>query len=133
MRRSRLKRGCIKRRRLFRSVPVRRVVRALLAASLLIAALFAAHARASAQTAGTSSLMSTPAGWPSTGAVTGFTGLALDPLAIYLNPAGLAAQDERSLLVRHIYRAALHVHLIFCQGEVLEARRAPRQHEAGDE
>jgi len=101
MRRSRLKRGCIKRRRLFRSVPVRRVVRALLAASLLIAALFAAHARASAQTAGTSSLMSTPAGWPSTGAVTGFTGLALDPLAIYLNPAGLAAQDERSLLVHH--------------------------------
>ena len=89
------------RRRLFRSFPTRRVIRALLAASLLLAAFFATRARASAQTAGTSNLMSTPAGWPSTGAVTGFTGLALDPLAIYMNPAGLAAQDERSLLVHH--------------------------------
>ncbi|HYR53197.1 MAG TPA: hypothetical protein VET83_11385 [Candidatus Dormibacteraeota bacterium] len=97
--RSRLQRGCVTRRRLFRNFPTRRVVRALLAASLLVAAFFASRARA--QTAGTSSLMSTPAGWPSTGAVTGYTGLALDPLAIYVNPAGLAAQDERSLFVHH--------------------------------
>jgi len=77
------------------------LVRALCAASLLLAALFATRARASGQTAGTSNLMSTPAGWPSTGAASGFTGTALDPLAIYVNPAGLAAQDERSLLVHH--------------------------------
>jgi tetratricopeptide (TPR) repeat protein len=79
----------------------RRVVRALCAASLLLAALFATRARASGQSGGTSNLMSTPAGWPSTGAASGFTGTALDPLAIYVNPAGLAAQDERSLLVHH--------------------------------
>jgi len=89
------------RRRIFRRVPVRRVIRALLAASLLLAAFFGTRARASGQTAGTANLLSTPAGWPSTGASSGFTGVALDPLAIYMNPAGLAAQDERSLLVHH--------------------------------
>lgn len=81
--------------------PLRRVVRALLAGSLLLAAFFGARGRASGQTAGTANLLSTPSGWPSTGAVGGFTGTALDPLAIYMNPAGLATQDERSLLVHH--------------------------------
>ena len=79
----------------------RRVVRALLAGSLLLAAVFGTLARASGQTAGTANLMSTPAGWPTTGAASGFTGTALDPLAIYVNPAGLATQDERSLLIHH--------------------------------
>ena len=76
-----------------------RILRALLASSLLLAAFFGT--RAHAQTAGTSNLLATPAGWPSTGAASGFTGMALDPLAIYMNPAGLATQDERSLLVHH--------------------------------
>jgi len=52
-RRSRFKRGCVVRRRIFRRVPVRRVIRALLAASLLLAAFFGTRARASGQTAGT--------------------------------------------------------------------------------
>ena len=81
--------------------PMRRVIRALLASSLLLAAFFGTRAHASGQTAGTSNLLASPAGWPSTGAASGFTGLALDPMAIYMNPAGLAAQDERSLLVHH--------------------------------
>jgi len=34
-------------------------------------------------------------------AASGFTALGLDPTAIYWNPAGLAMQDERSLLVQH--------------------------------
>jgi len=106
-RRSRFKRGCVVRRRIFRRVPVRRVIRALLAASLLLAAFFGTRARASGQTAGTANLLSTPAGWPSTGASSGFTGVALDPLAIYMNPAGLAAQDERSLLVPSRHAAVL--------------------------
>jgi tetratricopeptide (TPR) repeat protein len=80
---------------------MRRMVRALVASSLLLAAFFGTRAHASGQTAGTANLLSTPAGWPTTGAASGFTGLALDPLAIYMNPAGLAAQDERSLLVHH--------------------------------
>ena len=80
---------------------MRRVIRALLASSLLLAAFFGTRAHASGQTAGTSNLLASPAGWPSTGAASGFTGLALDPMAIYMNPAGLAAQDERSLLVHH--------------------------------
>jgi tetratricopeptide (TPR) repeat protein len=101
MTRSRIRRDCAARRRWLRRVPVRRLIRALCAASLLLAALFATRARASGQTAGTTNLMSTPAGWPSTGAASGFTGIAQDPLAIYMNPAGLGAQDERSLLVHH--------------------------------
>ncbi len=84
-----------------RRASIRRMVRALVASSLLLAAFFGTRAHASGQTAGTANLLSTPAGWPSTGAASGFTGLALDPLAIYMNPAGLAAQDERSLLVHH--------------------------------
>ena len=93
--------GRILRRHFLRRTNVRRLIRALCAASLLLAAFFGTRARASGQTAGTSNLLSTPAGWPSTGAASGFTGVALDPLAIYMNPAGLAAQDERSLLVHH--------------------------------
>ena len=84
-----------------RRIPGRRVARALIAGSLFLAALFGARARASGQTAGTSNLLSTPAGWPTTGTASGFTGTAQDPMAIYVNPAGLAAQDERSLLLHH--------------------------------
>ena len=68
----------------------------------LVALLAAAWVRpAAAQSAGTTNLLSSPATWPTTGAVSGTTALALDPTAIYLNPAGLATQDERSLLVQH--------------------------------
>lgn len=56
---------------------------------------------AAAQSAGTTNLLSSPATWPTTGAISGTTALGLDPTAIYLNPAGLATQDERSLLVQH--------------------------------
>jgi len=56
---------------------------------------------AAGQSAGTTNLLSSPAVWPTTGAVSGTTALALDPTAIYLNPAGLATQDERSLLIQH--------------------------------
>jgi len=101
MRRRRFKRGRVVRRHILRSLPMRRVIRALVASSLLLAAFFGTRAHASGQTAGTANLLATPAGWPSTGAASGFTGLALDPLAIYVNPAGLATQDERSLLVHH--------------------------------
>jgi tetratricopeptide (TPR) repeat protein len=80
---------------------MRRLVRALLCSALLLAAFFGTRAHAFGQTAGTSNLLATPAGWPSTGAASGFTGMATDPLAIYVNPAGLAVQDERSLLVHH--------------------------------
>ena len=100
MRRRRFRRSSTLRRRL-RRLPVRQIVRALIVSSLLVAAFFGTRARASGQTAGTANLLGTPAGWPSTGAASGFTGTALDPLAIYVNPAGLAAQDERSLLVHH--------------------------------
>ncbi len=79
----------------------RQILRALISSSLLLMAFFGTRARASGQTAGTANLLSTPAGWPSTGAASGFTGMAQDPLAIYVNPAGLATQDERSLLVHH--------------------------------
>lgn len=88
-------------RRLTRRLPMRRLVRALLCSALLLAALFGARAHAFGQTAGTANLLATPAGWPSTGAASGFTGMGTDPLAIYVNPAGLAVQDERSLLLHH--------------------------------
>jgi tetratricopeptide (TPR) repeat protein len=71
-------------------------------ATRLAAALALASApRAGAQSAGTANLLSAPGSWPTTGAVSGLTGLALDPLALYTNPAGLATQDERSLLFHH--------------------------------
>jgi hypothetical protein len=60
--------------------------------------------RATAQssgTAGTSNLLSSPGSWPTTGALSGTTALGLDPSAVYLNPAGLANQDERTFLVSH--------------------------------
>ncbi len=53
------------------------------------------------QTAGTTYLLSSPALWPTTGSVSATTGLALDPSAVFLNPAGLAVQDERTLLLQH--------------------------------
>ncbi|HEY6572202.1 MAG TPA: hypothetical protein VI198_02690, partial [Candidatus Eisenbacteria bacterium] len=56
---------------------------------------------ASAQSAGSTNLLAAPGSWPTTGAASGFTALGLDPTAIYWNPAGLAMQDERSLLVQH--------------------------------
>ncbi len=70
-------------------------------AALVTALLLALSVRASAQTAGTANLLSAPGSWPTTGAASGTTGLALDPLALYTNPAGLATQDERTLLLNH--------------------------------
>ncbi len=80
--------------------------RTLRVAALLLALLATCFATfgagtAAAQSAGTTNLLSSPATWPTTGAVSGTTALGLDPTAIYLNPAGLATQDERSLLIQH--------------------------------
>ncbi|HET9940027.1 MAG TPA: hypothetical protein VFR25_02900 [Candidatus Eisenbacteria bacterium] len=76
--------------------------RAILHASVAVALLLFAVARmAVAQEAGTLNLLAAPGTWPTTGAVSTSTALALDPSAVYLNPAGLATQDERSLLVHH--------------------------------
>ncbi|TMQ62971.1 MAG: hypothetical protein E6K79_11190 [Candidatus Eisenbacteria bacterium] len=62
----------------------------------------AAHAYAqSSGAAGTSNLLASPGSWPTTGALSGTTALGLDPSAVYLNPAGLADQDERTFLVHH--------------------------------
>jgi tetratricopeptide (TPR) repeat protein len=82
---------------------LRRRAGVLAAAALWTAALIAIPAarQALAQSAGTANLLSAPGSWPSTGAVSGMTGLALDPLALYTNPAGLSTQDERSLLFHH--------------------------------
>ncbi len=55
----------------------------------------------SSGTAGTSNLLASPGSWPTTGALSGTTALGLDPSAVYLNPAGLANQDERTFLVHH--------------------------------
>ncbi|HEX5029844.1 MAG TPA: hypothetical protein VFX78_00130 [Candidatus Eisenbacteria bacterium] len=63
--------------------------------------LLAVARMAGAQEAGTLNLLAAPGTWPTTGAVSTSTALALDPSAVYLNPAGLATQDERSLLVHH--------------------------------
>jgi len=63
--------------------------------------LFAVARMAGAQEAGTLNLLAAPGAWPTTGAVSTSTALAMDPSAVYLNPAGLATQDERSLLVHH--------------------------------
>lgn len=79
----------------------RRRVRMRAVALGFAAMLLAVPSGAAAQSAGTSNLLSTPAGWPSSGALSGFTATALDPLAIYMNPAGLAVQDERTLLLHH--------------------------------
>ena len=73
----------------------------LLAAAILVLCAAFAVPPAAGQSAGTTNLLSSPAAWPTTGAVSGTTALALDPTAIYLNPAGLAMQDERSLLIQH--------------------------------
>jgi len=72
---------------------------ALMAA--LVLALALAPAGAAAQDAGTASLLASPGSWPTTGAISSSTALGLDPSAIYLNPAGLANQDERTFLIHH--------------------------------
>jgi tetratricopeptide (TPR) repeat protein len=77
---------------------LRLIVRALAAGALVAVAAVRA---ATAQTAGTANLLSSPGAWPTTGAISGSTALGLDPSALYLNPAGLATQDERMLLVHH--------------------------------
>ncbi len=69
--------------------------------TLLVAVGIAACGSAAAQNAGTANLLGSPGSWPSTGALTSSTALGLDPSAIYLNPAGLATQDERTLLIHH--------------------------------
>jgi tetratricopeptide (TPR) repeat protein len=76
----------------------RQIARAAAAGALL---LVLAARMAAAQEAGTLNLLAAPGAWPTTGAVSTSTALALDPSAVYLNPAGLAMQDERSLLVHH--------------------------------
>lgn len=75
-------------------------MRRLVAGALLLV-LAGLAPRAGAQSAGTANLLASPGSWPTTGAPAGMTGLALDPLALYTNPAGLATQDERSLLFHH--------------------------------
>jgi len=67
--------------------------------AMLVVALVARPARS--QTAGTANLLSSPAGWPTTGSPAATTALATDPTAVFLNPAGLAVQDERTLFVQH--------------------------------
>ncbi len=77
-----------------------RVIAMILSLAAMI--LVALRARpAASQTAGTAYLLSSPALWPTTGAVSATTALGMDPYAVFLNPAGLAMQDERSLLVQH--------------------------------
>ena len=83
------------------SVAVRAASIALfLAAVQAIAPPAPAYAQSSGS-AGTSNLLASPGSWPTTGALSGTTALGLDPSAVYLNPAGLANQDERTFLVHH--------------------------------
>jgi len=77
----------------------RRIV--VIAAMALLALGAAAPSAARAQSAGAASLLSSPWSWPTTGAISEYTALGLDPYAIYLNPAGLAMQDERSALIQY--------------------------------
>lgn len=77
-----------------------RVAAILLSLGAMVAVAVAARP-AHSQTAGTTNLLSSPAVWPTTGAIDASTALGLDPTALFLNPAGLATQDERSLLVHH--------------------------------
>ncbi len=78
---------------------VRLIALVLSLIAMVVVALVARPAHS--QTAGTTNLLSSPAGWPTTGAVSATTALGLDPTAVFLNPAGLAMQDERTLLVQH--------------------------------
>jgi tetratricopeptide (TPR) repeat protein len=83
-------------------ITLRRLLLAALAALALawaVSTLF--PARAGAQSAGSTNLLAAPGSWPTTGAASGFTALALDPTAVYWNPAGLAMQDERTVFVQH--------------------------------
>ena len=75
--------------------------RAFMALLGVLLAAFVYASRADAQSAGTTNLLSAPGAWPTSGAPDATTALGLDPSAIYLNPAGLAAQDERSFLFHH--------------------------------
>lgn len=76
--------------------------RGLLAPGLFaVAAMLAIPPPAVAQSGGTAILLSSPGSWPSTGTLSATTALGSDASAIYLNPAGLAVQDERSVLVHH--------------------------------
>jgi tetratricopeptide (TPR) repeat protein len=79
----------------------RRGARTLFAAGLAVALVALAPTSAVAQDAGTATLLASPGSWPTTGAISSSTALALDPSAIYLNPAGLATQDERTFLIHH--------------------------------
>jgi hypothetical protein len=74
-----------------------RVSSILLALALLLPAPRAVRA----QSAGTAPLLSSPWSWPTTGALSEYTAIGLDPYAIYLNPAGLAMQDERTALIQY--------------------------------
>lgn len=85
-------------RRSDRQRTMRRLLRALAAGALLLAV---AARWAMAQTAGTANLLSSPEAWPSTGAASATTALGMDASAIFLNPAGLATQDERTVLLQH--------------------------------
>jgi len=85
-------------RRSDRQRMMRRLLRALAAGALLLAV---AARWAMAQTAGTANLLSSPDAWPSTGAASATTALGMDASAIFLNPAGLATQDERTVLLQH--------------------------------
>jgi tetratricopeptide (TPR) repeat protein len=67
--------------------------------AMVVVALVARPAHS--QTSGTTNLLSSPSGWPTTGSPSSTTALGLDPTAVFLNPAGLATQDERTLLVQH--------------------------------
>jgi tetratricopeptide (TPR) repeat protein len=78
---------------------VRAIALAISLIAMVVVALVARPARS--QTAGTVNLLSSPAAWPTTGSPEATTALAQDPTAVFLNPAGLASQDERTLLVQH--------------------------------
>ncbi|MGE5178288.1 MAG: hypothetical protein ACM3PF_04255, partial [Bacteroidota bacterium] len=78
---------------------IRVIALAVSLAAMVVVALMARPAHS--QTAGTVDLLSSPALWPTTGSPSATTALATDPTAVFLNPAGLATQDERSVLVQH--------------------------------
>jgi tetratricopeptide (TPR) repeat protein len=78
---------------------IRAVAVALSLIAMMVVAFVARPARS--QTAGTANLLSSPAAWPTSGSPSATTALAQDPTAVFLNPAGLASQDERTLLVQH--------------------------------
>ena len=76
------------------------VARAAVCALLVVAMARGAGAQTTGA-AGTASLLASPASWPTTGAAGASTALGMDASAIFLNPAGLASQDERTVLLEH--------------------------------